>query len=272
MKKTNCGGGYIYTIPKSDIERLKCIEGIKYNEDIRGAYARVTKLYGRAPDFFMNAELFDFTTRKPASDVVVDGKAHRLTQTYGIAFKDYKDPVFSYNNNVNAPDYIGAYPVLVRNGKKETSEPKGIGGVRGRTALGVSKDNFYVALIPDKSGVSLSTLRNHFISVGTTDAINLDGGGSTQGYFPDGNYYTGRNVRGFIGVWLKKSGTTNNTKADVRRVSVVGKLRVRSGAGYGYKRVDLLNNGDVVTVIETSGSWCKIGEGRWVNSLYLKKK
>lgn len=265
MNSIKCGGGYIHKIPMTDIEYIGYFYGKNGNESIKTAYARVKKERGRAPDFFINAELFDFSTRKAASDVVCGGKVHRLTEGYGIAFPDNKKAVFSYKNNVNASDYVGAYPVLVKNGKKESSEPKGIGGVRGRTALGVDNNNFYIAIIPDYSGVSLSALSNHFISAGATNAINLDGGGSTQYYSPLGNHYTGRYVRGFIGVWLKQS-------ADIRTVKVgVGKsLRVRSGAGFGYKKVGNLYNGDIVTVLETKGLWCRISGG-WVYSFYLKK-
>ena len=47
-------------------------------------------------------------------------------------------------------------------------------------------------------------MRAAFTKAGAKDAINLDGGGSTQYYSPCGNHFTERNVRGFIGVWLKK--------------------------------------------------------------------
>jgi hypothetical protein len=248
----------------SDIEYIGYFYGKNGNESIKTAYARVKKEHGRAPDFFMNAELFNFSNRKAASDVVSGGVAHRLTESYGIAFPDNKKAVFSYKNNVNALDYIGAYPVLVRNGKAESSEPSGTSGNRGRTALGVGKDNLFVALVPDGSNdVNLAMLRSAFIKCGAENAINLDGGGSTQFYSPLGNHYTGRCVRGFVGVWLKQ-------RADVRTVKVRTFLNVRTKPSNLGKRVGKLYNGDVVTVLETKGSWCRIATG-WVKGLYLKK-
>lgn len=262
MKTTKCGGGYIHAIPMSDIEYIGYFYGKNGNESIKNAYARVKKERGRKPDFFMNAELFDFGTRKAASDVVSNGVAHRLTEGYGLAFPNNEKAVFSYKNNVGAKDYIGAYPVLVRNGVKETSEPAGIGGARGRTALGVGKDNLYVALIPDGGNdVTLSTLRNAFINKGAENAINLDGGGSTQFYSPSGNHFTGRKVRGFIGIWLK---------GDYRTVRVRTSLNVRSGPGVLSKRVGKLYNGDVVNVLEEKLGWARISTG-WVSSMYLRK-
>ena len=266
MKSTKCKSGYIHEIPQTDIEYIGYFLGKNSNEHIKSAYTRIKALMGRAPDFFMNAELFEFGTRKAASDVVVGGQIHRLTEGYGLAFPENRTAVFSYKNNVNAKDYIGAYPVLVRNGKAETSEPKGIGGSRGRTAIGVGKGNLYIALIPDGSNdATLTELRKAFIKAGATDAINLDGGGSTQFYSPSGKHFTSRNVRGFIGVWLKKSAGESYT------VKVGTKLRVRSGPGTKNPRIDWLYNGDKVLVTEKKGLWYKIGEGRWVSSFYLKK-
>lgn len=310
MKKTKCGGGYIYEISKQNLERVKLVYGANGNEDIKTAYKRVTKLYGIAPDLFLNAELFDFKTRKAASDIVVDGKVHRMKEGYGFAFPNNKDVVFSYNNNVNASDYIGAYPVLVKNGVKEKSEPAGIGGVRGRTALGLSDSAFYVTIIPDKQGVSLSTLRNNLIALGVKNAINLDGGGSSQGYTPDGLIYTGRKVRGFIAIWVKESKketiptTTNNKansatvagnptttitastntntqkntitpKGDIRTVKVQPKkcLYIRKKPSTLSRIVGKLYAGNKVTVYKTQGNWCKISntEDKWVCATYLKK-
>lgn len=213
MKSTKFKGGRIYEAPMVELEHIEYFYGNKGNEHIKDAYQRVKDMLGREPDIFMNAELFDFSTRAAASDVVCDGVVHRLTEGYGLAFPENKSVVFSYKNNVGAKDYIGAYPVLVRNGKEETSEPAGIGGSRGRTALGVNKDNLYIALIPDGGNdATLAELRKAFINAGATDAINLDGGGSTQFYAPNGNHFTTRNVRGFVGIWLKK-GSGENEKS-----------------------------------------------------------
>ena len=91
--------------------------------------------------------------------------------------------------------------------------------------------------------MTLSELSNAFISAGATEAINFDGGGSTQFYAPNGNHFTGRNVRGFIGIWLTKS-------EDIRTVNVKTSLNVRSGASAFTAKVGSLKNGDVVKVLE----------------------
>ena len=275
MTSKKVGSGYIYTVPQSDIEYVGYFYGVNGSESIKSAYSRMKKFRGRAPDFFFNAELFDNKTRKPTSDVVADGKIHKLTETYGIAFPNNTKAVFSYKNNVGAKDYVGAYPVLVRNGKLETSVPAGTSGSRGRTAIGVDNNSLYIALIPDGANdVTLSQLRTEFIKCGADNAINLDGGGSTQFYAPNGNCYTGRPVRGFIAVWLKKPNvpkpTPTPTKTDIRTVKVNSKLRIRKTPSLLGSVVGWLYNGNKVEVLETKGSWCRIAQG-WVSSTYLKK-
>lgn len=255
-------GGRIYTVPLGDIEYIGYFGADKENEEIKSAKKRITSLRGRSPDFLMNAELFDFITRRAASDVVAAGKTVRLTEGYGFAFPENKTVVFSYKNNVNAPDYVGAYPTLVRNGKEEVQNPAGITGRRGRTALGLSDGELYIALIPDKTGTTLSELRKRFIALGVKNAINLDGGGSTQFYAPDGNFFSGRRVRGFIGIWV--------SGGDRRRVNVRTSLNVRSGPGIFHKRIGRMYNGDIVRVEEERGAWCRVANG-WVHSDYLSK-
>ena len=262
MKAINYKGGKIYTVPQSDIEYIGYFKGNNGNETVQSARNRIAKLRDRAPDFLFNAELFDFTTRKAASDVVAGGVAHRLTEGYGIAFPDNKQAVFSYKNNVGAKDYLGAYPVLVRNSKEEGSIPPGIGGRRGRTALGVGNGNLFVALLPDSAGATLPELRRAFINAGAENAINLDGGGSTQFYAPLGNHFSGRRVRGFVGIWIRGG--------DIRYVSVHTSLNVRSGAGLLNRRVGRLYNGDAVTVLEEKNGWARIASG-WVSSKYLRR-
>lgn len=256
-------GGKMYSVPLKDLEYIGYFGAKGNNEEIKNAYSRIAKQRGRAPDFLFNAELFDFKTRAAASDVVSGGVVHRLTEGYGIAFPDNKSAVFSYKNNVGAADYIGAYPVLVRNGKEETSVPSGIAGRRGRTALGVSDSKLFIALLPDYRGATPAELRRAFVSFGAQNAINLDGGGSTQFYAPLGNHFSGRCVRGFIGVWIHGG--------DIRYVKVRTALNVRSGAGVLNKRIGKLYNGDAVTVLEEKAGWARIVTG-WVSAKYLVKK
>ena len=276
MTVKNLNAGKFYAIPQNEIEYIDYFYGTNGNESIKSAYSRVTKIRGCAPDFFFNAELFNFKTREPASSVVCDGVVHLLTETHGIAFPNNNRAVFCYKNNVRAKDYVGAYPVLVRNGKAESTIPSGTDGSRGRTAIGVNDNTLFIALVPDgNNDITLYGLRTVFINNGADNAINLDGGGSTQYYAPNGNHYTGRNVRGFIGVWLKDGAktapvTTTTANKDVRTVKVNSKLRIRKTPSLLGLVVGSLSNGVKVEVLEEKGEWCRIAQG-WVSATYLKK-
>ena len=262
MNSVKCGGGRIYSVPMTDIEYIGYFYASLGNEGIQSAYKRLAKIRGREPDFLLNAELFDFNTRQAASDVVSGGVIHRLTEGYGIAFPDNKTAVLSYKNNVNAKDYIGAYPVLVQNGVATKIVPEGIGGARGRTALGIGKNNLYIALVPDgNNDLTLEELRMSFLEVGAEHAINLDGGGSTQFYAHEGNHFTGRNVRGFLGIWLKssKKEETKKEEGDSMRVLLIaGHGDGDSGAvALGYKEADLARE-CVQNIKEALSPYCKV--------------
>jgi len=57
---------------------------------------------------------------------------------------------------------------------------------------------------------------------------------------------------------------------DIRRVTAYS-LNVRSGPGSSAPIVGSLKVGDLVTVYETVGDWCRIGENKWAHSGYLSK-
>ncbi len=222
--------GRIYKVPADEIEYIGYFYGKNGNESIKSAYTRISGERGREPDYLFNAELFEFNSREAASDVVCGGKVHKLSENYGIAFPDNKKAVFCYKNNINARDYVGAYPVLIKNGIAESAEPGAVSGSRGRTALGVDgAGNVYIALVPDgKNDMTISELRTALKSAGAHNAINLDGGGSTQFYAPGGkSHYTGRNLRGFIGIWLKKKETVQ----EIERIISVAELKAMGYTG-----------------------------------------
>jgi len=203
---TRLNNGKIYRIPAGDIAHIGYFYGANGGrEDIKSAYNRLTSQRGSPPSFLVNCELFNMTTREAASDIVSNGTVHRLTDGFGIAFSQNIRAEFSYNNSASALDYVGFYPTLLRNGKRAfTRVPQGLSGRRGRTALAVNRaGDLFLALVPNSGGATLSQITTGLISAGATDGGNLDGGASSQWYSPGGVTYTGRALRGFIGIWLK---------------------------------------------------------------------
>lgn len=89
--------------------------------------------------------------------------------------------------NRNWKMMIGGHALLVENGaiKKYTKDVNSIGGVRARTAVGISQDGKTVYIVSAEGrtnrspGLSLNELSQLMLDLGAYKAMNLDGGGST---------------------------------------------------------------------------------------------
>ena len=117
-------------------------------------------------------------------------------------------------------DAIGGGPRLVRDGANVAvesywAEVFDSGGTAGlsrqpRTAIGVKADNSLIMLVCDgrgmngSSGFTLSELADKLISLGATDAINLDGGGSSA-------------IVGYDGTVLNRPSDTGNSETIIER-------------------------------------------------------
>lgn len=287
---TSYKNGYLYELPINLIDHIEyCPMSGTKGETVTAAAKRI-KWNNRAPDIITNCELFNMQTYAPATSVIDEGKVYKLTEGYGFAFKNHKVPVFSYKNNINAPDYVGVYPPLILNGKKGwTSDPAGLGGYVARTAAAIKDGVFAIACVPDQTGssdASLTDVYNLFNSRGYAYAGGLDGGGSTAFQTNEFGYEQGRPVRGFLCVWYQ-GGTGNKaskTSAQPSSSSTstmqydqsakAGKalhvltngaaLRLRDG---GAKILKELANGTAVTWYGAyTTNWCPGGKkmnGKW---------
>lgn len=200
--------GKVAKIPFSDIEKVEI-----YINSKKQTMDQIKKSIGC--DYIINAGLFDMNTFKPVNYLTVNNKVLSVGgNPYGYAFNK-SSVVFSYNNNCKYPNFIGSYPCLLINGKVESfNTPSGLGGDRGRSAVGMTKDSFVLRCIPDVSGTSdytLNELANDMKSLGCLNAINLDGGGSSQCDFKGQKITSSRKVHNFICVWLKDNKTTTPT-------------------------------------------------------------
>ena len=291
--------GHLYEIPFDKIDRIEYVSsGATYGETVSSA-AKSVKWNNRSPDIITNAELFNMTTYKPSTSVVDNGKVELLTESFGIAFKNYKTPMFSYKNNVKGEDFLGGYPTLVRNGEIDfTKEPSGLGGERGRTALGIKDNNILgLLVIPEQNGghdASLKELAQVFIENGYQSAINLDGGGSTSYQTNEFSYEQGRKVAGFVCIWYKNGKgnklSTNSKNSTMQRDESAKsgvKFKVRSNTGLNLrdgagKIIKLLPNNSVVSwygyftsSYKLSGKWYYVTDGKdsgYVSSIYLVEK
>ncbi len=198
--------GLTLKIKPSEIKKIEYIHGLEPRESISSLRKRI------GADITINANFFVMATGKTIGEVTDEGKAlsHGMSP-YGYGFANKKTPVFSYDNNVNAIDFVGGL-ILVRNGKPANEIAKPIGGIdygkkRGRTAVGLTEDgSFVVRVIPDSPAFSIKTIPGlglEMANLGCYNAINLDGGGSSQFSAPGKEVNSGRPVDGFICIWFE---------------------------------------------------------------------
>lgn len=100
---------------------------------------------------------------------------------------DQLDIQYSIEPNRDWTMVVGGHALLVNEGKAVpySKDASALGGVRARTAAGISKDGKTLYLVgvernnPLSVGLSLTNLSIFFEEIGVWKALNLDGGGST---------------------------------------------------------------------------------------------
>ena len=115
-----------------------------------------------------------------------DGKAAEFLKN-NMEVGDYIRMDYSYAPVKNWQMVIGGHALLVDQGQvvKYTKDLSALGGVRARTAAGISKDGKKVYIVAvegrtsDSKGITLGNLSLLMTKLGVWKAVNLDGGGST---------------------------------------------------------------------------------------------
>ena len=278
----------------SNIERIAYIPMSGFKGNTVSDAAKSCIWNNRYPDAICNAELFDMITYTPSSGLVANGIEEKLNDTLGFALVDNKVPVLSYKNNLKAKDWIGAYPMLVRDSKKAfDAVPSGLGGKRARTALAINNSVCAIVYVKATDGCTLEDFADAIIARGFHTAINLDGGGSTACITPGVAYDQGRKVRGKIGIWIKngvgnklaknkdiKETIAPNQTPKIHQVKVVTKTGVGLNCRLAPEGtvIEVLQNGSVHTYLEESKKvnnaiWYKIKTSSnkigWINSNYV---
>jgi hypothetical protein len=125
----------------------------------------------------------------------------KIGRRYSFISKQGDDPISSFYTDGTtwalADDIVGGVPQLIRNGKiditwQQEKAAKSFAEMRHpRTAVAKLKDGKFLMMTVDgrqpgvSVGMTLQELADYILSLGATDAMNLDGGGSTT-MFLDG--------------------------------------------------------------------------------------
>lgn len=151
--------------------------------------------------YILNGGLYDMAKFQAINHLTVDGKVLSANgNPYGYGIKGTA-MTFSYGNNVKAPVFLGAYPVLVRDGKATgAAAPVGLEGYRPRSAVGVTA-NGDIVLLCEQGNRSLDGISEELVEMGCETAINLDGGGSSQCIFDGEALKSSRIVHNYLLIW-----------------------------------------------------------------------
>lgn len=253
----------ITEIPKCDVEKIGFDVCKQPKETLENYYKRQAV----KPDVLSNAGFFNMANGNAVGTVMVKGYTYSASAKieFGMGTLDNASLLFGSCKVSKWKDFIGGYPVLVRNGQKVAIDlGKELNYRTRRTVLGLNKDYIYLVCV-DSPGMNFTSLQNLMIKLGCTHAINLDGGGSTRKLvygIRKTKLSTNRAVDTVFYVKLKPYSGKTTYK--------YGKgLNIRSGPGTNYKILGNYVYGTNVIIYERNGVWGRTSLG-WVNANYVR--
>lgn len=177
----------VVKIPKKDIKKADVFICKQPRETFYSVYNRLEA----KPDFMINGNLFIMSNGVTVGTTEDENKyinGGNYTD-FGMAIYGDNDIRFhNYTMNNSFRDFLGGGPSLVVNGK-EFLDTKGldksfVNSRHPRSAIGMNDEYFFMVTVDgrrwNKPGMSCWELAKLMLSLGCTQAINLDGGGSTR--------------------------------------------------------------------------------------------
>lgn len=188
------------------IKRIEYVKGTEPVEKIDSAYNRI------GCTIITNANFFGISSGNPTGYIMDEGAVASawLLSKSGFEFRDKKTPVFTHWDNRTGADFLGGYPLLIKDGKvsidtkEDAFSSNNPAYRRGRTAIGIKADGTFIIRAvsdADKNRLTIPELAECMLAIGCVNAVNLDGGGSTSWIAPDNKYITSRALDGFLAVW-----------------------------------------------------------------------
>ena len=168
------------------VEIFRCARAEVYHNSGKKTLTQVKKETGCT--HIINGYLFNSSFR-PLGWTVIDGKI--------ISRGADRRPVMDTDRGGS---FLSGVPLL-KNGQKLKRElTADVARSAARTAVGWMPDG-RVVLWCDKTSLTRDQLQNKLLGLGISDALMLDGGGSTQGRFPDGAVTSSRKVATLLLFW-----------------------------------------------------------------------
>lgn len=184
-------------------DSIKCKKVAIYHNTDRLTLAQVKAKTGCT--HIINGYLFN-TKFEPLGWTVIDGKivSKDRYNDWGIAFDKAGAPKMSTDRTKS---FLSGIPILKNGARIYRNLTPDVARKAERTAVGWYP-NGRVVLWCDSEKLTRDELQVKLLSLGVSDALMLDGGGSTQCIFPEGKVYSSRKVATMLLFW------DENTKAE----------------------------------------------------------
>lgn len=209
---------YIATIPLSSVSRLSLVEA--------GGRSMMQVKEALGCDYIINSWFYNMNTGKPVGNLCIDGtvKARAGWAGYGLTWDTGPDIRMEVVPGAKAGrSYLSGVELLTptRGPDEPASYSAEYGGKRGRSAMMLAGDYLILycsgdgtkdAKTPDAMRDELVELGGKYTNTANLRLLGLDSGGSSQCDFDGKKIYSSRRVAGYLAVWTKKAGNTDDTE------------------------------------------------------------
>ena len=194
-------------IPLNKIKKIAIIQ-----TNCKKTMAQNKKEYGC--QYIVNGGVYNFVTYKPCCKLRANGITY-VDDEYGswmFAWNEGQDIKMIHSNDMEK--YLNgiACVAMLKDGKNVTlNYNSDMGGSRPRTAIGLDNSGNLV-MYCNKTKKTIEQTREIMRGYGCVDALNLDGGGSSQADFNGSKLTSSRRVANWICVWIEQD--TKNPYAE----------------------------------------------------------
>ena len=208
---------YIARIPLSSVSRLSLVEA--------GGRSMMQVKEALGCDYIINSWFYNMNTGKPVGNLCIDGtvKANAGWAGYGMTWNTTDIRMEIVPGAKAGKTYLSGVELLTptRGPDEPASYPAEYGGKRGRSAMMLAGDYLILycsgdgtkdAKTPDSMRDELVELGGKYTNTANLRLLGLDSGGSSQCDFDGKKIYSSRRVAGYLAVWTKKAGNTDDTE------------------------------------------------------------
>lgn len=227
---------YVTYVDFADIEKIQIYQA-------NGKYTAAQLRSRIGCDYIINGGLYTMATMKPNCKLKVDGK-QVVSDPYGYVGPAWNNPPKSAaefpfitlpaGNQLGALPYDNAISSISAFRFDNKVGQAALDGVQNNSAIGYStsrtaigKKDGKLALFLSSTAMRPKAMNDYLVSLGWSDIMMLDGGGSTQGYLGSGKQVTSsRKVQNYICVFLKRKSSSGTTGSSTNESSGSGGLVV----------------------------------------------